>query len=163
MKLNFKIFIFIYILLNIQNIYASEKYTFGIGLGNCYGGLGTMVGTVSDNDMKYLSAGIQSHSSYDGTSYRIGIGWIKTDLITSTSNNHGIGLYIGSLGKEYYYLEKDVNMYGKYRNIYGYGLTYNYFFNGINKSGTHLGLSLIKSIDSYENNGFLSLDIGYQF
>ena len=161
MKLSFKIVIFI--LLSIQNIHANEKYTFGIGLGNCYGGLGTMVGTVSNNDMKYLSAGIHRHTSYDGTSYSIGIGWIKTDLISNTSNNHGLGLYIGLLGKEYYYLEKDVNMYEKDKNIYGYGLTYNYFFNGINKSGTHLGLSLIKSIDSFENNGFLSLDIGYQF
>jgi len=162
MKLNFKIFIVL--LLSAQNIYADENYTFGIGFGgSTYGGLGTNIGLVSDSDMKYLSAGLKGYQSYGGAVYSIGIGWIKTDLISSDSNNHGIGVYVGLVDQEYYYVKENNDYLEKSRNIYGYGLTYNYFFNGISNSGTNLGLSLINYSYSYENSVMLSLEIGYQF
>ncbi|SFV54432.1 hypothetical protein MNB_SM-4-1697 [hydrothermal vent metagenome] len=155
MKLKMKIFILI--LLSGQNIYANENYTFGIGFGgSTYGGLGTNIGLVSDTDMKYISAGLKGYQSYGGARYSLGIGWITTALISNSSNNHGIGLYLGLVDQEYTY---DL----KKKNVYGYGLTYNYFFNGISESGTNLGLSLTNYSYSYENKIGLSLELGYQF
>lgn len=98
-----------------------------------------------------------------GAKYSLGIGWMTTNLISSDSNNHGIGVYIGLVDQEYYYEQKDNYYLEKNRNVYGYGLTYNYFFNGINKSGTNLGLSLTNYSYLYENKIGLSLELGYQF
>lgn len=156
--------VFILILLSGQNIYADENYTFGIGFGSStYGGLGTNIGLVSDTDMKYISVGLKGYQSFGGAKYSLGIGWMTTNLISSDSNNHGIGVYIGLVDQEYYYEQKDNYYLEKNRNVYGYGLTYNYFFNGINKSGTNLGLSLTNYSYLYENKIGLSLELGYQF
>jgi hypothetical protein len=85
----------------ISNTIAADKFTFGFGLGNStYSGLGVNIGLASKTDLKYISYGVKSYGSYDGWTFGKGLGWIKTDLIQHTSNNHGLGIYAGIVDKE---------------------------------------------------------------
>lgn len=165
MKYIIKLFIFTAIFIIPQNINADNKYTLGLGLGSAlYGGLGANVGVLSQHDMKYISAGVKSYGSFSGFTYGAGIGWIKTDLIETGSNKHGIGCYVGITDKEIKPTKNDIILDpDNYEYVYGHGLTYNYFFSGIDKSGTNLGFGLINS--HYSNTREVSAFFawGYQF
>ena len=79
-----------------------KNYSVGLGMGAMYSGIGTNFSLVSENDLKYISAGCTEYSSATKASCGFGIGWIKTDLFGSKSNKHGLGIYatlIGTLSK----------------------------------------------------------------
>ncbi|ALO35052.1 hypothetical protein CMT41_10245 [Colwellia sp. MT41] len=59
--------------------FASDDFTFGIGLGSLYSGIGVNTGMQSNVDLKYISAGCVSYSS-QGSTCAMGIGWVKTDI-----------------------------------------------------------------------------------
>lgn len=145
----------------------SSPFSFGLGVGAIYTGLGVNAAMLSTTEMKYLSLGCNEYSSVHGTSCGVGAGWIKTDLFGSHSNRHGLGFYVTSLGEEtttsYTTTDQGTNQYWHRSAVYGLGMSYNYFSNGISKPGFTYGVSVHTSNAEYEGKlgGFLQL--GYQF
>jgi len=75
-------------------------FTFGIGTGTLYSGIGVNAGIQSKTDLKYIYVGCVSYSSLYGETCGAGLGWIKTDLFNATNSKHGTSMYIGIVGTE---------------------------------------------------------------
>lgn len=138
-----------------HHIVAEDSFSLGLGVGSKYSGLGTNFSLVSENDMKYISAGCLSYGSRSGATCGAGLGWIKTDLFNANSNKHGLGLYLGAVGTQIKYADREA--------IYGAGLGYHYFFKGIDKPGANIGLTLVHGKGDDENNSGIMFELGYQF
>lgn len=134
---------------------ATDKYSVGVGVGLAYSGVGANFSKTSKNDMIYASAGCVSFSSRNGSTCGGGLGWINTQFLDSRLGNHGLGVYAGIIGTEN---EPDGD-----KAIYGLGLGYYYFFNGINNSGTNIGISYVSGKSSGQNTNSVILQLGYQF
>ena len=134
---------------------ANNTFTFGLGAGSLYSGVGVNVGVQSKTEFKYISAGCVSYSSIYGETCGVGAGWIKTDIFDFQTPKHGASLYIGIVGSEYDNFDRDA--------IYGVGLGYHYFFKGIDQSGVNLGFTIVAG-NEYDDIGMGGmLQIGYQF
>ena len=146
-------------LLTSFQVLAEEEqsdFTFGVGLGSLYSGLGANFGVRTDTDFKYVSAGCMAYSTLYGEACGVGVGWVNTDTFDFQTSNHGIGYYLGIVGSEREY-------YSDYKPVYGAGLGYHYFFNGINNSGFNVGVTGVVGVD-HNSIGFGTLlQIGYQF
>lgn len=133
-----------------------KDYSIGIGLGAMYSGLGANFSFVSENDLKYISAGCVEYSSRTGVRCGAGAGWIKTDLFGTNSNKHGFGVYVTFVGIENYISYTTTTVGVEYENhesnIYGAGVSYTYFMNGINTSGTTFGISFHATNADVEDN-----------
>ncbi|MEW6999216.1 hypothetical protein AADZ86_16140 [Colwelliaceae bacterium BS250] len=140
-----------------------KKYSFGIGIGSAYSGIGGNFGIVSKNDMKYISAGCVDSSSMYGTTCGVGAGWIKTDLFDLESNKHGVGVYVSIVGHESYATFENEVYSSQDDDIYGVGISYTYFMNGINESGTIFGISTHITNADHEDSYGGFLQVGYQF
>lgn len=140
---------------------VDSQYSFGVGIGATYSGLGANFALLSKTDMKYASVGCVEYSSRYGSTCGFGIGWIVTDLFASNSNKHGFGIYATKAGHEVYATTENVNI--RENDYYGAGVSYTYFMNGINKPGLNFGISAHATNAKYDEkiNGFLQ--IGYQF
>ena len=138
---------------------AEGSYSFGLGMGTSYSGLGVNVSQVSKNDMKYFSAGCVSYSSVFGSTCGVGVGWIKTDLFQTDSDKHGLGAYLGVVGRK----RGGRSLNSDDEPSYGAGVGYHYFFNGIGRSGANVGFSLVASDTEDDSDHGVILQIGYQF
>lgn len=138
-----------------SQILANDNFTFGIGAGSFYSGIGVNAGIKSKTDIKYISAGCVSYSSLNGEACGAGIGWVTTDLLSSTNNKHGTSVYLGIVGSENTYYNNDP--------IYGLGLGYHYFFRGINNSGFNLGFTFVTGKDNDDLDIDGMFQVGYQF
>jgi hypothetical protein len=154
------------------NCFAEENkqdkdYSIGLGLGAMYSGIGTNLSFVSENDLKYISAGCVEYSSRNGSTCGFGAGWIKTDLFGANSNKHGFGVYVSIVGNESYAsytsTTEGVEYYEHDSDIYGAGVSYTYFMNGINKSGTTFGVSIHATNADFEDSYGGFFQVGYQF
>lgn len=134
---------------------AQTSFSLGLGLGSMYSGLGANVAMVSEHDMKYLALGCLSYNTNTGLTCGGGLGWVKTGFIQSNSDKHGIGLYAGAVGTRSNYYQSEI--------VYGAGLGYYYFFNGIADAGTNLGLTLVTSGSDNGKGSAIMLQAGYQF
>jgi len=144
---------------NVQN----KTYSIGLGLGAMYSGVGANFSFVSQNDLKYISAGCTAYGSINGAECGFGVGWVKTDLFDFDNYNHGFGIYAGILGQENY-ATFDSNQYSYHEdNIYGVGVSYTYFMNGIDKSGVNFGISIHGTNAEYDDNYGGFFQVGYQF
>lgn len=132
-----------------------DDLTFGLGIGSFYSGLGVNVGVQSETDLKYMSLGCVRFSSLDSTC-GMGLGWIQTGLFGLQSLKHGLSLYAGIIGSE-------LNNNYDYSSVYGAGLGYHYFFNGINDSGSNLGFTLVVGSDNPSEQIGGMFQFGYQF
>lgn len=155
MKAITKSFLFPVALVISSSTLANDNFTFGIGAGSLYSGLGVNAGIQSKTDLKYISVGCVSYSSIYGETCGVGIGWVKTDVFDFQTPKHGASLYVGIVGDEYDNFDR--------KAIYGAGLGYHYFFNGINNSGVNLGFTILAG---NENDGIGMggmFQLGYQF
>ena len=154
------IYLVILLLLASSKAYASEKdLSFGIGAGALYSGLGINIGVQGENDFRYIAAGCVAvgYSSVSGwiSACGVGVGWIWTDIFSKLSNKHGIGFYLGPVGSTRENLDRET--------VYGAGITYDYFFKGINSSGWNLGVTPAIGRHNGDAKGYLLLQVGYQF
>ena len=155
MKTITKSFLFPVALVISSSTLANDNFTFGIGAGSFYSGLGVNAGIQSKTDLKYISVGCVSYSSIYGETCGVGIGWVKTNIFEFQTAKHGASLYVGVVGSEYDNFDHDA--------IYGTGLGYHYFFNGINESGVNLGFTIVVG---NQNDGIGMggrFQVGYQF
>jgi len=134
---------------------ANDKFTFGAGVGSFNSGIGINAGIQSETDLKYVSLGCVSYSSLNGETCGAGIGWVTTTLFDSNNTKHGTSLYLGIVGSENNYFDNDP--------IYGLGLGYHYFLNGISNSGLNIGFSLVAGSKNSGTDIGGMLQAGYQF
>jgi hypothetical protein len=141
----------------------NKTYSIGVGMGAMYSGIGVNLALVSENDLKYISAGCTAYGSMSGAECGLGIGWITTELFDFGNNNHGFGVYAGILGKENSYTYENNQYSNDENNFYGAGLSYTYFKSGINQSSLTLGLSIHATNADYDGNYGGFFQVGYQF
>jgi hypothetical protein len=141
-----------------------STYSFAVGAGAPYAGLGGHVAKVSDTDMKYLSLGCIQYSSLMGSACGLGAGWMVTDLFDATSNKHGFGVYaLQNAGEEIASRGEGVFAEYQFQRYSALGLNYTYFSNGINQSGFTFGLSIHATNADYDEKINGMFQIGYQF
>jgi hypothetical protein len=80
---------------------ANDNFTFGLGVGTFYSGLGINAGIQSKTDLKYISAGCVSYSSIYDETFGVGVGWVKTDIFDFQTPKHGASFYVGIVESEY--------------------------------------------------------------
>ncbi len=136
---------------------ADGHVSFGAGLGALYNGVGINLALMNDADLKYVSLGCTSlatSSSYGTTTNcGIGAGWMRSDIL-SESGRHGLGVHLGVTYNTYQNRD-DTEAF--------IGIPYAYFFNRMDATGVHLGLTpFIGRLNDETRAGYL-LNLGYQF
>ncbi|MDQ7048438.1 MAG: hypothetical protein Q9M92_02420 [Enterobacterales bacterium] len=139
-----------------SSISAEDRFSLGAGVGLSYTGLGLNLAQQSDKDLTYISAGCISYSSLNGSTCGFGLGWITTRFFDGNPK-HALGAYYGVIGTDRSFLED--------KAVHGLGVGYYYFFNGIDKQGTNIGISLVSGTlsDSSNSGNAIILQLGYQF
>ncbi|QDP00400.1 hypothetical protein [Thalassotalea sp. PS06] len=149
---------------NTQLNAEDYDWTLGLGYGTMYSGIGANYGLRSDTDIKYVSLGYFGYSSTYGSKYGVGIGWINSDWIIPDSKHHAMSTFIGTAGVE---SSTEITSNGTYKSesktIYGIGLGYQYFMNGINEPGFTIGFALVARDAEYDDKLVPAINIGYQF
>ena len=142
------------LILSAQTL-ANDNFTFGLGAGAFYSGIGVNAGFQSKNDLKYISAGCVSYSSIYGGTCGVGVGWVKTDIFDFQTPKHGVSLYLGVVDSEYDNYDHEA--------VYGAGLGYHYFLRGISNPGFNFGFTLVAGNEK-DGIGVGGLfQAGYQF
>lgn len=134
----------------------------GLGYGSMYTGLGANLSFITRNDIKYVSAGCVESNAFENTC-GFGLGWIRTDLFGDHTKKHGVGIYASIVGHERYTTLENDQYKSSENDIYGIGLSYTYFMNGIDRSGATFGLSFHATDAEDEDNLGSYMQIGYQF
>jgi hypothetical protein len=136
--------------------YANDDISYGIGTGALTSGLGVNAALRSDSHMGYIAAGCLGIGKSDQQGWilpcGIGAGWIQTDLLSNANNHHGLGVYVGPVGKN----ENN-------RARYGVGVTYVYFLQGVSAKGWNLGVTPATGQQNGKAKGSLLINVGYQF
>jgi hypothetical protein len=135
---------------------AADKTSFGLGVGALYNGLGGNFALIKADDLKYLSLGCSeaSRSSIDGTNLTcgIGLGWLRSDLVTRKNSKHALGL---NIALDYDQLHSEVEPCIR--------LPYVFFFRGIDRRGWNLGLAPLVRWDADGTEIGVMFEVGYQF
>ena len=142
-----------------------KRFSFGLGFGSMYAGVGSNIALTSKTQLKYLSLGCVEYSSLRGSTCGVGAGWISTKLLDVNSNKHGIGFYLSLVDKDNNtrLSSEGSNYVYNTKNVYGAGINYTYFSNGINNPGFNIGYSIhLKNSDRNDKVGSF-LQLGYQF
>ena len=88
-------------------------------------------------------------------------------MFGANSNKHGFGVYVSLVGSESYVSYTSSSAGDKSfihdSDIYGAGVSYTYFMNGIDKSGTTFGLSIHATNADFEDSYGGFFQVGYQF
>jgi hypothetical protein len=137
--------------------WAQERYSFGVGAGATYSGLGIAVGKHSERTMQYGSLGCMAIEDGGNSVCGISMGAFRSDLLGTASDRHGLGLHLGLVGAGRPEPHKDL------KPAYGIGLTYAYFWNGITQPGFNFGFTPALGYVKGDASGYFTLQIGYQF
>lgn len=144
-----------------------QRFSVGIGIGSAFSGLGANAAMLSKTDMQYVSVGCVEHRIFSGSSCGFGIGWISTDLFNNDSDNHGLGIYASIVDAEKTpgssRDQRSLFPNDHYSDVYGVGLSYTYFRNGISQLGWHYGISIHATNAEFDDKVGGFLQIGYQF
>jgi hypothetical protein len=147
-----------------QPAIAEESLALGAGLGAMYSGLGINLALKSDNQIKYVSVGaVACHKNNNDPTkciVGIGVGLLRTDMFSSTNNHHGVGLYIGAVRAERRGYGGSID---DFKAVYGAGISYTYFWNGINGRGMNIGLAPTMGFRGGRSIPGLFVQLGYQF
>lgn len=141
----------------VSTLSAADKTSFGVGVGALYSGLGGNLALIKADDLKYISVGCSEYtsSSLDGTNVTcgVGVGWLKSDILTKKNSKHGLGLNIA--------LDYD----GRHSELEpSIRIPYVFFFRGLDRRGWNLGVAPLVRWDSVEGTDIgVMLEIGYQF
>ena len=140
----------------VSTLSAADKTSFGLGVGALYNGLGGNLALIKADDMKYISVGCGEFmsSSIDGTyvTCGVGIGWLRSDILTKKNSKHGLGLNIA--------LDYD-GFESKFEP--SIRLPYVFFFRGLDRRGWNLGVAPLVRWDADGTDLGVMLEVGYQF
>lgn len=140
---------------------------YGLGAGIQYSGLGGSVQRVTDRDMIAVGVGMVGNHSVYGTAFGAGVSYQRADIIgvvEGQPNRHALGGYLGAVGHEGRATFRNGRWTTQEHNtIWGFGLTYNYFQNGINSTGWSLGAGVVHGNGDFRSVSGLAINLGYQF
>ena len=140
----------------VSTLSAADKTSFGLGVGALYNGLGGNLALIKADDMKYISVGCGEFmsSSIDGTyvTCGVGIGWLRSDILTKKNSKHGLGLNIA--------LDYD-GFESKFEP--SIRLPYVFFFRGLDRRGWNLGVAPLVRWGADGTDLGVMLEVGYQF
>jgi hypothetical protein len=135
---------------------AADRTSFGVGVGALYSGLGGNLALISADDLKYLSLGCSelSQSSLHGTNLTcgLGVGWLRSDVVTKKNSKHGLGINL--------VLDYD-QLYSKLEPAVR--IPYVFFFRGIDRKGWNLGLAPLVRWDAEGTQLGVMFEVGFQF
>ncbi|MBI3775363.1 MAG: hypothetical protein HY273_07400 [Gammaproteobacteria bacterium] len=135
---------------------ADDKISFGVGLGAAYGGVGINVARITAGNMYYGAVGCYAYSTGEKDAACGGaLGWISTNLFAQANDQHGIGVVIGAVGAE--------NNSSGLNAVYGGGVTYTYFFSGLNQRGANVGAGIAGGDYKRGVDSILLIQLGIQF
>lgn len=135
---------------------AADRTSFGLGIGALYSGLGGNMAMISADDLKFFSVGCSelSQSSLDGTNLTcgVGVGWLRSDIVTGKNSKHGLGINLAvDYDSRHSKLEPAVR------------IPYVFFFRGIDRKGWNLGLAPLVRWDAEGTEFGVMIEVGYQF
>jgi hypothetical protein len=135
---------------------AADKTSFGLGVGALYNGLGGNFALIKADDLKYIALGCSefSRSSIDGSNLTcgVGVGWLRSDILTRKNSKHGLGL---NIALDYDQLHSEVEP--------SIRMPYVFFFRGIDRKGWNIGVAPLVRWDADGTELGVMLEIGYQF
>jgi hypothetical protein len=150
------IFTLILAIASAGSLPAADTTSFGVGLGALYNGLGGNLALIKADDMRYLSVGCTEarSSSASGTDLTcgVGVGWLRSDILTRKNSKHGIGLNL-ALDYDQFHSEIEPSI----------RLPYVFFFRGIERRGFNLGLAPLVRWDADGTEIGVMFEVGYQF
>lgn len=137
-------------------ISAADRTSFGVGIGALYNGIGGGFALIKADDLKYLSVGCSefSRSSIDGTNVTcgVGIGWLRSDILTRKNSKHGLGV---NLAVDYDQLHSEAEP--------SIRMPYVFFFKGLDRKGWNLGVAPLVRWDAEDTEIGVMFEVGYQF
>lgn len=140
----------------VSTLPAADKTSFGLGVGALYNGLGGNFALITADDLKYISVGCSEFmsSSLDGTHVTcgIGIGWLRSDILTRNNSKHGLGLNI-VLDYDQFHSKVEPSI----------RLPYVFFFRGLDRRGWNLGVAPLVRWDADGTDLGVMLEVGHQF
>ena len=135
---------------------AADKTSFGVGAGALYNGLGGNLALIKADDLRYISVGCSefSHSSSGGTNLTcgVGLGWLRSDILTRKNSKHGLGLNI-ALDYDQFHSKAEPSI----------RLPYVFFFRGLDRRGWNIGVAPLVRWDADGTELGVMLEVGYQF
>ena len=135
---------------------AADKTSFGVGAGALYNGLGGNLALIKADDLKYISVGCSefSHSSSGGTDLTcgVGLGWLRSDILTRKNSKHGLGLNI-ALDYDQFHSKAEPSI----------RLPYVFFFRGLDRKGWNIGVAPLVRWDADGTELGVMLEVGFQF
>jgi len=136
---------------------AADKTSFGLGVGALYNGLGGNFALIRADDLKYISVGCGEFrsSDLDGTyvTCGVGVGWMRSDILTKKNSKHGLGLNI-ALDYDGFHSKVEPSI----------RLPYVFFFRGLDRRGWNLGVAPLVRWDADEGTDLgVMFEVGYQF
>lgn len=139
------------------NLSAADTTSFGFGVGSLYSGLGGNFALIKADDLKFVSVGCSEYtsSSLDGRSVTcgVGVGWLRSDILTKKNNKHGLGLNV-ALDYDGFYSEFEPSI----------RIPYVFFFRGLHRRGWNLGVAPLVRWSAEEGTDLgVMLEVGYQF
>lgn len=140
----------------VSTLSAADKTSFGLGVGALYNGLGGNFALIKADDLKYISVGCSefTSSSLDGTfvTCGVGIGWLKSNILTKKNSKHGLGL---NIALDYDQINSKVEP--------SIRIPYVFFFRGLDRRGWNLGVAPLVRWGTYGTDLGVMLEVGYQF
>lgn len=147
-------FAIILVCLTVSHASAGQDLSFGMGLGYFYNGLGVNLALKGPHDFKYLGTGVSAVKVTDeDTDIAFGItaGWVRTDILDSESDKHGLGIFLSIDDGE------------DFDTMLSLGPSYTYFFKGTSQPGFNLGLAAGPGFTGDDTYLVVMGQIGYQF
>jgi len=148
--------VFVLIAIATGSSSAADKTSFGLGAGALYNGLGGNLALIKADDLKYISVGCSEFmsSSIDGTDVTcgVGIGWLRSNILTRKNSKHGLGLNI-ALDYDQFHSKGEPSI----------RLPYVFFFRGLDRRGWNLGVAPLVRWDADGTDLGVMLEVGYQF
>lgn len=140
----------------VSTLSAADKTSFGVGVGALYNGLGGNLALIKADDFRFVSLGCSEFmsSSLDGTHVTcgVGIGLLRSDILTKKNSKHGLGLNI-SLDYDGFESKLEPSI----------RLPYVFFFRGLDRRGWNLGVAPLVRWDADGTDLGVMLEVGYQF
>lgn len=140
----------------VSTLSAADKTSFGLGVGALYNGLGGNLALIKADDFRFVSLGCSEFmsSSLDGTHVTcgVGIGLLRSDILTKKNSKHGLGLNI-SLDYDGFESKLEPSI----------RLPYVFFFRGLDRRGWNLGVAPLVRWDADGTDLGVMLEVGYQF
>ena len=124
---------------------VNRPLTGGFGFGMLNAGYGVNVGIRTGNSLTYVSAGCEEYGSFGDCDSTQTIGHFRTGLFGMKGDRNALGVYGGRLARTRHPVAGAsptgaINLRTTEESVYGIGVGYVFFMNGIDRTGLTVGI-----------------------